>query len=274
MKETKESKETKETKEKPKTTKTKETKEKKETKKKTEKTEKKQKNKTVIKIVIALSIIIIAVIIFGCVIYYFNSNKVETRLKPTPSNYYSQSTNYIVYNGKIYYYSIDSENRGRIYKMNFDGSENELVSASEYLKTPEFIYGYENNLYCESQSGASLDDKVIMKINLDNGEMDKIKEEELPLPEEEIKDLEENYDEIRKEHSDKEATNIYIVNDKIIFDYNCNVVSKNAINKIAIYDTKTKEYKEYENLRHFDIDRKNNCIYTVGNNYNINTINL
>ncbi len=223
---------------------------------------------------IAMVIIIIAILVFIGVICYLDSIKVKTRLQPEPSNFYSKSSNYVIYNNKIYYYSIDTQDRGRIYKMNFDGSDNELMSSSKELKTPEMIYAYEGNIYCTSQNGANQEDKIIEKISLDDGKIDTLKETELPLKDDETKDLEAKYKSVGNEHSKEEPSETYIVKDKVVFDFDCNAVTLEATNKIAVYDTKTNEYKEYEGLRHFDIDRENNCIYTVDNDYKVNTIKL
>lgn len=226
------------------------------------------------KIAIAVVIIAIIFIIYGCIMYVLNSKKMEAKLDPTPSNYYEQSNNYVIYNNKIYYYSIDSENRGRIYSMEFDGNDNKLVCSSEYLKTPEFLYAYQNNIYCTSVTGTTMDSKTIMKVDLKSGNITNIQESELPFKINTLEEDKNKYQIVMERHEIEEPTKIITVNDKVIFDFNCNVVSKNALNGIGIYDSTNDTYKKYDNIKHYDVDRDNNCVYIVDSGYQTVNIDL
>ena len=155
--------------------------------------------------------------------------------------------------------------------MNLDGSENELVSESDKLKTPKFMYAYKNEAYCTCP--ISTTDLTTMKIDLTTGEIKQISKDELPIEIEE-KEIDEYKDVLEKKKIEKNPSRILEVDDKVVFDFDCNVVSRYDPQELAIYDKNTKEYKEYKEMRHYDIDREHNIIYMLNKDYKVEKINL
>ena len=140
-------------------------------------------------------ILLLILVIAGLTFIIKNNEKMEKRLKAKPENYYSKSENYVIYNDKIYYYNMDSKDRGRIFQMDLDGKNNRLLSNSEHLKTPKILYAYENSIYCECPYVSTQNQEenqseempysttryALLKIDTKSGEISEISERELPI---------------------------------------------------------------------------------------------
>ena len=101
--------------------------------------------------------------------------------------------------------------------------------------------------------------------------MNKIEEKELPYPKEE-ENKKEEYAEILKDK--QEPTKTIEVGDYVIFDFDCNINSKYKLNGIAIYNKKDETYKNYEDIRHYDVDKENKIVYILDREYNTQKIQL
>ncbi len=140
------------------------------------------------KILLTVTITFALIVIISIAIAFilFNSTKVENRLKADPSNYYSETNYYFITGDKIYYYNMDDEDRGRVYSMDWNGSENKLVSSSEKLKTPVFQLVYDNKAYCVCPLSST--SKAVLKIDLENGTINKVCEGEIQFLADTVKD--------------------------------------------------------------------------------------
>ncbi len=285
-----------------------------------------------------IAIILIMIIISIVIVKKVNSQKVELRLKAEPVSYYRTSSNYFVHNNKFYYYSIDDENRGRIFSMDFDGENNQLVSASEFLKTPNFLFVYENTVYCTTVTKTG---KIIIKVNLETGEMDNAYDGELEFLPNTIKDgtiqaiknsdsdegdntqlemcvlnlnthkitsetkveLEEKKDNIVVDNNEdayytkenklykmnlttgeieeldeieglEECSGIKVIGNKLVLDFDSNLISKYTFRKVIVYDLENKTYETYDNLRHSDVDYDEKVLYLVNDSYGVSRVEL
>lgn len=142
------------------------------------------RRKIVLTVTITLALIVVISIAVAFIL--FNATKVENRLKADPSNYYSKTNYYFITGDKIYYYNMDDQDRGRVYSMKWNGSENKLVSSSEKLKTPKFQLVYNNNAYCVTP--ISTTNNAVLKINLESGAINKVCEGKVEILPETLKD--------------------------------------------------------------------------------------
>lgn len=91
---------------------------------------------------------------------------------------YCEKDFYFIYNDKIYYETGDYDENSRLYKVDFDGKNNELVAKTDQLKFAQFYFVYNNYAYYyTSYHGKN------KKVNLSTGEIldVEIKDDYIPL---------------------------------------------------------------------------------------------
>ena len=327
---------------------------------------------------------IIIIIILLIVIIKVGKNLMETRLK-APSTYYTVDDDYyFMSNNKIYYYNLDEENRGLLYSMGFSGNGNELISSSEKLLTPHFLFTYKNYEYCKVPTSSI--NENILKINLETGAInraynegltfnpntikndkilavistdieyeepkietytydlssDKVTPNNTYTPNIDTKDFKrEDFEEYRemqitadenfencyyafknKIYKNNESyyeakeninnlilkdeyiyfsegdtlnkmdidskkivetneiegisktTGVNLANNKIIFNFDTNIIAKYDLGSVGIFDLENKKYKKYDNIKHYNVNIDEGNIYLLNGKYKVTKIKI
>ena len=68
------------------------------------------------------------------------------------------------------------------------------------------------------------------------------------------------------------ATGVSFVNNKIIFNFNTNIIAKYDLGSVGIFNLENKKYKKYDNIKHYNIDSEN--IYLLNEKYKVTKIKI